>query len=354
MKILDRYIAGRVGVSVVLVLAGLLILFTFTSFLGELKNVGKGHYTVGLALVYVVLMSPRWILELFPVSALLGSVMALGLMANANELAVLRSAGLSIGRITWPVLKVGALLMIVALALGEGVAPAAERYAHDLRTQAITGESALRTAHGVWTRYAGGYLHIGNVLADDRLGDVTVYERAGPDRLRSVVRAQRARYVHGRWLFEGVREVRYSKEGLKLRTAARLFWPLPLKPGQLQRLVIPPQDLSVAGLYEYVHYLRGTGQDAGRYALVLWQKLSLPVVTAVMVVLAVPFVFGSLRAVAIGQRMVAAALVGIGFQLLQQTAGQATLLYHLPPSLGAFLPAGLALMLIAVLWRRVH
>lgn len=354
MTLIDREIGTRVGVSIALVLTGLLVLFAFSAFLGELDDVGKGHYTAGLALVYVLLMSPRLVVELFPVSALLGAVMALGLMANANELVVLRSAGLSIGRITWPVLKAGAVLMVFALVLGEVIAPRAESYARDLRAMAITGEPTLHTSRGVWTRYTGGYLHIGNVLSADRLGEVTVYERSGPERLSRIVHARQASYLQGRWWFEGVRVVRYTKDALRVRTVARMPWAMPLTPTQLKRLVVPPEDLSVSGLYDYVRYLRRTGQDPGRYALALWQKVSLPVVSAMMIVLAVPFVFGSLRSVSIGQRMVVAALTGIGFQLLQQTAGQATLLYHLPPAFGAFLPAALALILVGTLWRRAR
>ncbi len=354
MKTLNRYIGMRVTAGVALVLTALLVLFTFSDFLGELEDVGKGHYTVGLALLYVLLTSPRWLVELFPVSALLGSVVALGTMANANELVVLRGAGLSVARITWPVLKAGAVVMALVLVFGEGVAPKSERYARDLRAQAITGQATLRTARGVWTRYAGGYLHIGEVLASDRLGDVTVYERSGGDRLRRWVHAQRARYERGRWLFEGVRLVSYLPDGLRVQSTPQMYWPLPLRPGELKRLVIPPDDLSVPALYDYVRYLRRTGQDPGRYALALWRRVSLPLISATMIVLAVPFVFGSLRAVSIGQRVVVAALVGIGFQLLQQTAGQAALVYHLPPALGAFAPAALALLLVMLLWRRAY
>lgn len=354
MRLLDRYIAGKVIESVLLVLLGLLVLFAFTNFLGELGDVGKGRYDLPLALVYVLLLTPRQVLELFPVSALLGSVVALGLMANNNELAVIRSAGVSIARITWPVLKAGALLMLMALVLGEGLAPPAESYAHDLRVSAITGQPALRTSRGIWTRYQGGFIHIGDVLSGDALLDVTVYELNDQYQLRRTESASRARYRNGQWVLMDVRQVTYTGEGLQVRQLERVTGPLQLDPRQLKRLIIPPEDLSIIGLYKYVRYLERTGQNPGRYALAFWHKLSVPVVTGLMVVLAVPFVFGSLRSVTIGQRMVAAALVGIGFQLLDQTAGQLTLLYNLPPVLGAFLPAALALVAAAVLLRRVY
>ncbi|HQU16396.1 MAG: LPS export ABC transporter permease LptG [Chromatiales bacterium 21-64-14] len=354
MKLLDRYIAGKVVESVLLVLLALVVLFAFTNFLGELGDVGKGRYDLPLALIYVLLLTPRQILELFPVSALLGSVVALGLMANNNELAVIRAAGVSVARITWPVLKAGALLMFLALVLGEGLAPPAERYAHDLRVSAITGEPALRTSRGIWIRYQEGFIHIGDVVAGDALRDVTVYELDDQYQLKQTESAPQARYRNGQWVLLDVRQVIYTGDGLQVHKLRRMVGPLRLDPRQLKRLIIPPEDLSMVGLYKYVRYLERTGQNPGRYALAFWHKLSVPLVTGLMVVLAVPFVFGSLRSVTIGQRMVAAALVGIGFQLLDQTAGQVTLLYNLPPALGAFLPAGLALVLAVVLLRRVY
>src|SRR5699024_12729795 len=45
------------------------------------------------------------------------------------------------------------------------------------------------------------------------------------------------------------------------------------------------------------------GLSAGRYWLAFWEKLLQPVVTGVLVLMAISFIFGPLRSVTLGQRL---------------------------------------------------
>jgi len=91
MKILDRYLGRsflRSWLSVNLVLAGLL---SFLELAKQLDHVGEGHYRLTDALFYVALTLPGRMLELTPTSALLGSMVALGLAGEKPRAA--RPAG---------------------------------------------------------------------------------------------------------------------------------------------------------------------------------------------------------------------------------------------------------------------
>jgi len=72
----------------------------------------------------------------------------------------------------------------------------------------------------------------------------------------------------------------------------------------------------------------------------------MPLSTAVMVLLAVPFVFGPLRSTPIGGRVLAGTLLGIGFHLFNQSFQHMGLVFGLLPWLASAFPtmvfAGLA------------
>ncbi|MGD9506905.1 MAG: LptF/LptG family permease [Syntrophobacteraceae bacterium] len=96
MKILDRYLAAvflRTWLNVNLVLAGLL---SFLELAGQLDDVGKGSYSSSDALLYVALTLPDRMMDLAPPSALLGSIVALGLLSKNLELLAMRASGISI------------------------------------------------------------------------------------------------------------------------------------------------------------------------------------------------------------------------------------------------------------------
>ena len=107
------------------------------------------------------------------------------------------------------------------------------------------------------------------------------------------------------------------------------------------------------GLYQYVRYLEDNGLDSAIYEQAFWGKVVTPIVTAVMVFLAMPFVFGPLRSVSIGHRIMAGTLVGVGFHIINQMFSYMGLVFGLGPIVGAFLPVGLAFIAGCLMLRRV-
>ena len=74
------------------------------------------------------------------------------------------------------------------------------------------------------------------------------------------------------------------------------------------------------------------------YAVAFW-----PLVTAVMVYVALPFVLVGLQRSTMGRRIAIGALAGVGFQMLNTTFGTFALAYGVDPRLCALLPTLLAL-----------
>ncbi len=85
-----------------------------------------------------------------------------------------------------------------------------------------------------------------------------------------------------------------------------------------------------------------------------WSKIVYQVMTLVMVFLSVPFVFGSLRSVGIGQRVFAGSLLGTGFFLLSKILSHMAVVYELNPLFAATFPAFAMLGLAVWLFRKVH
>ena len=126
----------------------LLALFLFVSVVDDLGSVGKGDYTVLRSLEYVALSAPRLAFSLFPVAAVIGTLLGLGLMAANSELVVLRGAGVSVAELVGAAMKAGALLMIAVLLVGEFAAPFAERIAEQRRAARMPGTQSAGTARG--------------------------------------------------------------------------------------------------------------------------------------------------------------------------------------------------------------
>jgi len=138
VKKIDRYIGQSVLSGVLLVLTTLVGLFAFFSFIEEVDDIGKHNYGLWQAIEYVLLEIPQNIYDLFPTASLLGSLIGLGLLANNNELTVLRAAGVSIGRITIAVLKMSLLLTIISMLIGETLGPICRKISCDCAIRTTT------------------------------------------------------------------------------------------------------------------------------------------------------------------------------------------------------------------------
>jgi lipopolysaccharide export system permease protein len=354
--ILDRYIARHVIGGIFIVLLVLVGLFTFFSFIEEVDDIGKASYGLQQAISYVLWQIPLQIYELFPTSALLGSLIALGTLANNSELTVMRAAGMSIIRIAFSVLKVGLLLTLFAMFIGETLAPYGEQQARVMRSLAQSDQDRMvfQTRYGFWARDGADFINIRAILPDGGFSDISLY-RLQLDNLRPemLIRARTAYYENKQWVLHDVTRTTFTETGVQREFLPHLAWTALLSPDLVRMVVIRPNKLSSAGLYSYIDYLRHSGQQTQRYELALWQRLSYPLVGITMILLAIPFVFGSLRSVTVGQRIMVGALLGIGFHMLNQAAANMGLVYHFPAFISALLPPILFIGLAFVLMRRV-
>lgn len=354
MKILNRYIAITVAGNTLIVMLVLLALFLFTNFVGELADVGKASYGVWEAAQYVVLTLPRIAYQLFPIVALLGSIIGLGALASNSELIVMRAAGISLWQIIAVVMKIGVLLMIMAILVGETLAPAGERHAQNLRFVALSDGTTLRVRDGFWARAGDSFVHIRNISHDGTLNGISIYEFDSQQQLRVLTHAEQALHAGEQWRLRNVSRSVILGNHVTVDQVQEETWVSPLKPDFVDAVAVKPEYLTALGLYNYVGYLQENGLDANRYEQALWKKVISPISTAVMMFLAVPFVFGPLRSVAIGQKIMVGMFLGIGFYLFDQVFGYVGLVYKLPPLVSTTLPTLAFLGLGLVLLKRLR
>jgi len=338
MGLLQRYIAKTILSSTFMVLLVLLGLYTFMDFINELDDLGRGKYQLMDIFTYMALSMPKRIYELLPIAALLGSVLGLGSLASQSELVAMRAAGVSIQKINKAVMIVALCLMFVAVFMGEVLRPITEQRAREVQSMAQTGTVGSRSEHGFWTRDGLHFNHIQRILPDGRFSGISIYEFDIDNRLRIVTKAKEAEYDEDSWTLTDVIQSTLDEKGVKVRSVEHARWKSQLNPGMVNVVVVPPEFLPVWGLLEYITYLKANHQAVEQYQMAFWMKVMMPLSSAVMVFLAVPFVFGPLRSAPIGGRILAGALVGIGFHLFNQSFQHIGLVFGVMPWLSAAIP----------------
>lgn len=334
-SILDRYIGKTILVGTGLALflvVGLDALFTL---IDQLRHVGDGGYTFATAAYFVALSIPWKMSYAMPMATLIGSIMSLGVMAGHSELVVMRAAGLSIGRIVFGVLKTGLIIALVTLFVAEYVAPYTQEKSVLLVAQAKSGQATLPIKGGFWAKDDQDFIHVLAPKSADDLQGVNVYRFDQAGRLLSTMQAKKARVTDEGWQLQNVLTTNIGDSQITHQQHATLLWPSKLQPRHLEVVVVDPATLALRELYQYVDYLKQNGLDAGRYQFEFWSKLFAPFTNMLMLMLAVPFVFGSLRSANAGQRLLAGIVVGVVYYVTNLVAGQIATIYGLYPLLAA-------------------
>jgi lipopolysaccharide export system permease protein len=353
LRILDRYVATRIAWTYLLVLLALLTIFNLLALIDELEDLGKGHYRLADIALFVAMTSPRRAVDLVPIVALLGSVIALGALAGTGELGAMQVAGVSTPRIAWAALKPVLLFTVGAVAAGELLVPPLEQAAHVLRTRAISTITAIRADQSVWARGGLRFLHVRRVGESDVLDGVEIFEFDADQGLRLFLRAERADIGAGQlWRLTNVLEKEIGPSGITTRQLPSRSWESFMSREQIGLLALPSASLSSTDLYRYVNLLRAGGQNAARYEMALWRKISMPLAASAMVLLAIPFVFGLLRVASTGQRVMVGTTLAIAFHLGDQILARVGLIMNLNPAMISLAPVGAVLATAAWLFRR--
>lgn len=298
----------------------------------------KGDYDFAEAVTYVLLYIPSSIYDYVPLSALVGCLIGLGVLASSSELTVMRAAGVSNSRIVWIVFRPVLLVIVAGVLIGEFVAPYMDQYADSRRALAQGHSRALESEKGLWNREGNEFMHFNAVLPNGKLYGITRYRFSDTGELLSASFVDSAIYQGGYWFEQEGRTTLFREESVETFTYENRRWETEMSPDLLNMLVLEPDELPMQRLHGYANYLEKQSLDASDYRLAYWHKVLQPLATLSLVVVAISFILGPLRQVTMGFRVFVGVLVGLVFQTSQKLLGPTSIILGFSPMYAVLTP----------------
>ena len=356
MRTLRRYVTKQVLASTALVFAGLLMLFAFFDLIQELGDLGKGRYSLWLALLKVTLSVPGHAYELFPVAALLGTLFALAQLVANSEYTVMRVSGVSAMSMVITIMPLGLAFATTCFMIGEFVVPLSETAAQKLLLRSRnTGVVAQEFRSGLWVKDYRSFVNVRQVSTDAVLSGVRIYAFDDQYRLESISEARAGDFRGGNhWVLKDVVSTDISGDRTSVRRDAEREWTSVLNPGILDVLMVVPERMSLTGLFNYIEHLRENGQATQRQEIALYGKITYPLAVVVMMILALPFAYIRARDGGISAKIFAGIMLGLGFHLASRLFGHLGLLNAWPPLFSAAFPTLLFLVAAFAMLYRVE
>ncbi|KJY96506.1 MULTISPECIES: LPS export ABC transporter permease LptG [Pseudoalteromonas] len=352
MKTLDWYLGRSIMQTTGFALLVLVGISTLIKFIEQLKSVGRGSYDIMDALLYTLYTVPGDVVVFFPMAALIGGLTGLGALASNSELVVMQAAGMSRLQVIASVMKTAVVLALLMMAMAEWGVPKAEQTAKQLRSHAIYGGDVYSAKQGVWAKDGDVFVNIEDVDQQGQLNGVRMYHFDKDLELEKITFADRALYREGGWMLRKVKELHVDAAQIRESFAEEQFYDSQLTAEKLGVVSVKPETLSFKGLWSYLQYLQHNDQDTTAYELALWRKIMQPVSLAVMLLVALSFIFGPLRTVTMGARIVMGVVTGIAFHLTDRIFGPIVTVYQIPAFVGAVLPSMLFIIFSSYLLKR--
>lgn len=353
MKILSNYLLKEVTANVLLIMVALIAMLSFFDLLQELDNLGKGSYTFGKILLFVILSMPGHVYDVMPVAVLVGCMLSLGQLARHSELVIFRVSGISIAKMTTLLLRVGLLFTLLTFFVGELITPISEKMAQRMRIKETDSVVAQDFRSGLWVKDGRNFVNVESVLPDSTLLNIHIYEFDEKNRLVETSNAKSARFENDDWQLKDVTKTFFEQENIRVEQLPNSTWHSLIRPELLNILLVLPEKMSAWNLYSYIQHLTINKQKTTRYEIAIWAKMVYPLACLVMVILALPFSFMQQRDTGISTKIFFGMMLGVTYQILNRVFVHLGLLNDWPPLFSAIMPTILFLivgigMLLAV------
>jgi lipopolysaccharide export system permease protein len=232
--------------------------------------------------------------------------------------------------------------------VGEIAVPYLDQKADHLKAVALSGGQALETKQGIWMRDGPDFVHIDGTKLDGRLEGITRYQFDDHSGIKKISHAAYGYYRNQHWILYQVQETLFDESIPKVSYAKydEQKWESVLSPSMLTVVSAKNlEKLSLVGLWKTIQYRQANHLETKVVELIFWSKIMQPFITLIMILLAIPFIFGPLRHASMGLRLLSGLSLGFGFYILTQLFAHSVLSDFLPPVVVVVLPSVVVLSL---------
>ncbi len=352
--LLDRYLIRRLMSPLLLVLLSTVSLYLIGDLTNHMDEIARNSPSTLAVLGYYLTLIPRALFDVLPFGILISVITLLTVLERNQELTALKASGLSVFRLTVPILLVAAAGVGAMWLLGEKVIPHSDtklsQYFDEIRGRAKTFRGS--STHRNWLISRDGrtfYRFLRYDFTEKRLIRFSMFRVNSQMRLEYTLAAPRVHYDNGAWIAEGgwLRHIDEAGNDAFKRIVIPTEIGIVEGPSYFGQENERPNELSQSELRQYIRELEDSGYRPSALVVRWHQKFATPFAVMVLVLLAIPFAVGAgggTRSSTM-QGVAMAVALGIGyFILLVPLFGKLGEAEFLPPVVGAWAPVVLGLL----------
>ncbi len=303
-QVIDTYVLYSFLFYFLMLLVSFVLMIHVYTFFELLSDIVKNHIAMDRVFTYLFFLTPQLIYDSTPVSVLVAVLITFGILTKHNEITAFKACGISVYRLSIPILGLTLLLSGGLFAFDHFYVPGANRKQDAIRKE-IKGRPVQTYLHPErqWVFAPGShddpriyYYHYLDPIQKVMVGAQVFELDPANFRVRRHISAEKARWEPAlqAWIFENgwSRDFTGPKEKFFNFTGqATTFKELTERPDYFLQEVLQDQQMNFQQLAAYIRDLQRSGIDTITLQVRFYRKFALPLFAVVMALISVPFAF---------------------------------------------------------------
>lgn len=293
MKIIDKYILGRFLKIIAVSLLAFILIFVIVDLIENVDKYIDHNAPAFLVFLYYLYYIPFIIVLALPIAVLLSTMFTVGSLARYHELEVMKATGLSLYRLSAPILIAGFCISVAVMLFTEFVVVPANNMKDTVKNEKIEQRQSsegrilrdvIKAGDKGWIVYARVY----NEREED--ADNVVIQQILDNQVKVALKAKKMAWQDSTWLLFGVtRRVFEDDNEVEFNQYDSLFAGfLPQTPAVMKHRQKDPRDTRFFELLDRIKLKKLMKQDTAKDQVELYLKVSFPFFNFVIIILGIP------------------------------------------------------------------
>ncbi len=298
MGILHRYLLRRFFLTFLVSLFCFVLIFDLVNLVEHIGRYLESDATVVDIIMYYIYFTPFIVVLTCPIATLLAAIFSVGLLARTNELTAMKAAGVSLYRLTLPLLLGGVVIAVLLWVFGEFVLPEANHRKNNIKIEKIDRRRTTTPKtqrNQMFQGVDGRIFHFGNYVAESATGERVVIQTFAGNRLKSIVSAEKFFWDDSIWVgtdveFSEFKDFRVDPQPIRQWHRALFhFTDLVERPRYFNNWFMRQDALSLDyfQLRSFIEVNQAIGRDVTAEVVDLQNKIAFPFINVIIILIGV-------------------------------------------------------------------
>ncbi len=320
MKLIDQYILKEFLRFFLITFVSFIVLFLIIDFFEKSRMFMSNHATAAQMASYFLYSIPFVISMTLPVAVLLATLLTYSFLSKYSEITAMKANGISLYRISLPVLAVAAAVSVFLFFFTELVTPAGVQKTEHIIKVEVQKQQALGffKQDEIWYRSQNAIYNFKMFDVEKNILHGVTINRLNPDfTMKTRIDAERAQWKDQSWVFYNLLVTTFQPDAPpSLEWSEEKVIALPEGPDDFKIIQKDAEKMGYFELRRYVKKIQAEGYDVSRYAVDLQGKIAFPLVCLIVVLIGMSFSIRSERSGGIMQSLALGLFLGFSYWIV--------------------------------------